>query len=311
MSDQISRALTASRIALNPIQWMASDDGWLDPSKAPEPTKLLSLCKEAGFDSIMTEVPASWSVAQYRDVVGEIGLSLAPGYFVCRSDGLDGTQAQVLSSAATIAKQHAQLGLSDVGLGMGMSKQAARVLRPAQGHESDKVRLTAVTELIAKISDVMRAEGVRPSFHPHVGTWLETEQEARYVLDALGPDELGFLPDTGHLAWAGLDVQAIISDYAERVPFVHVKDCRLSVAEQGRREDWDYRKTVREGLWAEPGRGELPLTDILGALPSTFDGWLMVEVDRPDIADPFECAIVSAQWMHERYGAGRAVTAAK
>jgi inosose dehydratase len=308
MSDQIPRALAASRIALNPIQWMASDDGWLDPSKAPERAKLLSLCKQAGFDSVMAEVPAAWSVEQYRDVVGEIGLTLAPGYFVCRSDGLDGTEAEVLSSAVEVAHEHAQLGLSDVGLGMGMSKEAPRVLRPAQGHDADKVRLTAVTELIAKISAVMRAEGVRPALHPHVGTWIETEEEARAVLDALGQEELGFLPDTGHLAWAGLDVQAIFSDYSERVPFVHVKDCRLTVAEQSRREGWDYRRTVREGLWAEPGRGELPLTDILDALPSTFDGWLMVEVDRPDIADPFECAVVSAKWMHARYGAGADAT---
>jgi len=236
--------------------------------------------------------------------VGELGLTLAPGYFVCRSDGLDGTEAEVLGAAVKIAQQHAQLGLADVGLGMGMSTEAPRVLRPAQGHESDKTRLTAVTELIAKISEAMRAEGIRPALHPHVGTWIETEEESRAVLDALGDEELGFLPDTGHLAWAGLDVQAIVSDYAERIPFVHVKDCRLSVAEKGRSEDWDYRRIVREGLWAEPGRGELPLTDILGALPSTFDGWLMVEVDRPDIADPFECAVVSAKWMHGRYGAG-------
>lgn len=307
MPDETRRALPASQITLNPIQWMASDDGWLDPSKAPERKELLALVKQAGFDSVMAEVPAGWSVEQYQEVLADLGLTAAPGYFVCRSDGLDGTEAEVLSSAAEIARQHAALGLTVVGLGPGMSKEAPRVLRPAQGHEADKARLTAMTELIGKISDVMRAEGgVRPALHPHVGTWIETEEEARTVLDALGRDVLGFLPDTGHLAWAGADVRAIISDYADRVPFVHVKDCRLSVADQGRSEDWDYRRTVRGGLWAEPGRGELPLADILDALPSTFDGWLMVEVDRPDLADPFDCAVASATWMHARYGAGPA-----
>jgi inosose dehydratase len=278
------------RIALNPIQWMASDDGWLDPSKAPERGKLLALVKEAGFDGVMAEVPAGWSVEQYQDTVGSLGLALAPGYVVCRSDGLDGGEAAVLENVAEVARQHAALGLTDIGLGMGMRKDAPREQHPAQGREADDTRLAALTTLIGRITEVMLAEGVRPALHPHVATWI----------DAL--PELGFLPDTGHLAWAGVDVRALIADHAERVPFVHLKDCRLSVARKGRAEDWNYRQTVLAGLWAEPGRGELPLTEILDALPATFDGWLMVEVDRPDITDPFESAQVSAQWTHATYG---------
>jgi inosose dehydratase len=294
--------LSASRIALNPIQWMASDDGWLDPAKAPEPAQLLALVKKAGFEGVMAAVPAGWSVERYRDAAGEAGLSLAPGYFVCRSNGLDGTEAEVLDAAATIARQHAELGLADVGLGLSMGKEAPRVRNPARGHEPDAARLAAIVDLIGKIARVMAAEGVRPALHPHVGTWVETGDEGRTVLDALSADELGFLPDTGHLGWAGVDVRAIIADYAERVPFVHVKDCRLSVAERGRAAEWGYQQTVLAGLWAEPGRGELPLPEILGALPNDFSGWLMVEVDRPDLADPFESAVVAATWMHARYG---------
>lgn len=286
------------RIALNPIQWMASDDGWLDPSKAPERGKLLALVKEAGFDGVMAEVPAGWSVEQYLDVVGSLGLSLAPGYAVCRSDGFEGTE-EVLENVAAVARQHAALGLSDIGLGMGMRKDAPREQRPGQGVSGSAERLVALTTLIGRITEVMLAEGVRPALHPHVATWIETEAEGRAVLDAV--PELGFLPDTGHLAWAGVDVRGLIADYASRVPFVHVKDCRLSVAAQGRAEGWNYRQTVLAGMWAEPGRGELPLTEILGALPDPFDGWLMVEVDRPDIADPYESAQASAQWMRATY----------
>ncbi|HEX6355673.1 sugar phosphate isomerase/epimerase [Actinophytocola sp.] len=287
------------RIALNPIQWMASDDGWLDPSLAPGREELLGQVRKAGFDGVMAEVPAGWSVEQYLDVVDSLGLALAPGYVVCRSDGLDGAEAEVLENVAAVARQHAALGLTDIGLGMGMRKDAPRERHPGQGREADAARLAAVTTLIGRITDVMLTEGVRPALHPHVATWIETEDEGRAVLDAV--PELGFLPDTGHLAWAGVDVRALIADYASRVPFVHVKDCRLSVAEKGRAEGWNYRQTVLAGLWAEPGRGELPLTEILGALPADFDGWLMVEVDRPDITDPYESATVSAEWMRANY----------
>jgi inosose dehydratase len=303
MSDRPADPGT-DRIALNPIQWMASADGWLDPSLSPEPEQLLSLIKKAGFNTVMAEVPAGWSVEQYQDALGVNGLGLAPGYFVCRSDGRDGSQEEVVRAAETTARQHARLGLHDVGLGLSMRKGSPRVIRPAQGAEPDASRMDALTALIKRVGQAMRAEGVRPALHPHVGTWIETEQEGRAVLDALSPDILGFLPDTGHLAWAGADVIKLITDYASRLAFVHVKDCRLSVAEQGRAAGWTYQQTVLAGLWAEPGRGQLPMTAILDALPSGFGGALVVEVDRPDITDPFESAAASASWMHDTWGPG-------
>jgi inosose dehydratase len=298
-------ALPGSRLALNPIQWMATDDGWLDPSKAPATPDLLSLVKKAGFDGVMAEVPAGWTVPQYTQLVADTGLELAPGYFVCRSDGRDDKQDETVENAARIAGQHAELGLDVVGLGLGMGAAAARLARPAQGTDQEADRLGAITALVGRIAAAMLAEGVRPALHPHVGTWIETDSEGRSVLEALPAERLGFLPDTGHLAWAGVDVRALISDYAARVPFVHVKDCRLSVGAEGRAEDWDYKQTVRSGMWAEPGRGELPLVEILGALGNDFDGWLMVEVDKPDLADPYESAVASATWMKATFGGGR------
>src|SRR3954451_11365177 len=275
MSEAAS--LRSARLALNPIQWMASDDGWLDPSLAPEPKQLLSLVKQSGFDAVMAEVPAGCGVPEYRNLVEDVGLTLAPGYVTCRSDGRDGNEAETLSRAAAAARQHAELGLREIGLGLGMGKDKPRVAHPAQAYDADPARVEAVTSLISRIADVVVAEGVRPNLHPHVGTWIETEAEARAVLDALPEDRLGFLPDTGRLTCAGSDVGAFIKDHELRIPFVHVKDCRLSVAARGGQEDGGYQQTVLAGLWAEPGRGELDLTGILTNLPSTFDGYLMVE----------------------------------
>jgi sugar phosphate isomerase/epimerase len=73
-------------------------------------------------------------------------------------------------------------------------------------YDADPSRVEAVTALIGRIADAMAAEGVRPGLHPHIGTWIETEEERRAVLEALPESRLGFLPDTGHLAWSGSDV---------------------------------------------------------------------------------------------------------
>jgi inosose dehydratase len=191
--------------------------------------------------------------------------------------------------------------MTEIGLGLAMGKDKPRVAHPAQAHDADPSRVETLTTLIDRICAAMLAEGVRPSLHPHVGTWVETEEEGRAVLDAIPGSRLGFLPDTGHLAWAGSNVGAFVKDYADRIPFVHVKDCRLSVATRGREHGWGYQETVMNGLWAEPGRGELDLEDILSNLPSTFGGYLLVEVDRPDIADPYQSAVASAEWMHAAF----------
>ncbi len=287
--------VTTHPFALNPIQWLASDDGWLDFSRELDRRRLLEEIKHAGFDAVMAEVPDGWSLGQYEAVLQEIGLACAPGFF---SVGLDEHPSdELLARAAAVARTHAELGLNEIFLGTGMSRDAPRVLHPAQGYQFDPARLERVTQLVETVARTMVAEGVRPALHPHDGTWIETEDETRAVLEAIDSKLLAFGPDTGHLVWAGADLRELISDYADRVASVHVKDCRLSVADRARSEDLGYRAAVMAGLWAEPGRGELELEAILDSLPATFDGWLIVEVDRPDIDDPVESARASAAWM--------------
>lgn len=294
---------TTMTLALNPIQWMATDDGWLDPALAPEPAALLAMVKRAGFDAVMVAVPPGMTASAYAELVRRTGLRLAPGYVSCRSDGDPAAEAEVLATAADAARTHAELGLTEIGLGIGMVKGSPRILRPAQGADPDLGRLAALTDLIGRIGETMRPYGVRPSLHPHVGTWIETEGEARAVLNALPADALGFLPDTGHLTWAGADVAKLVGDYADRIPFVHVKDCRAEVAAEGVMKGWGYQETVLHGLWVEPGRGGLDLVGIVDRLPESFGGALMVEVDRPDL-EAYESAVASAAWMRATFSFG-------
>ena len=286
-------------VALNPIQWIATADGWLDFARKPEPREQLRQIKEAGFDAVFAEVPTAWSVAQYRQALDSAGLVPAPGYFSLGMDPDAEAQGRLLEQAGAAARQHAELGLTDVVVSAGMSKEAPRVRHPAVGYEADPARLDRLVELVGKVAVAMQAEGVRAAFHPHVGSWAETEEEARAVLDAVDEGVLAFAPDTGHLAWASADVPGLIAAYAGRVTVVHVKDCRLSVAERARAEGLTYQQAVQNGLWVEPGRGELDLPAMLGALPKPFEGWLIVEVDRPDIEDPFESAKASAAGMRQ------------
>ena len=67
-----------------------------------------------------------------------------------------------------------------------------------------------------RVCEVLQAEGLRPLHHSHVGGVFETEDEIVRLLDDLGPDVIGFGPDTGHLRWAGIDPAPFIRRYADR-----------------------------------------------------------------------------------------------
>jgi inosose dehydratase len=272
--------ITPDRIAINPLQWVASPDGWIDPSLAPTLEHQLRTISDAGIKSVHSAVPAAMSALDYAAALAAHGLSAAPGYVPVRLSDDEAEKQQYRENAAKSAAQHAALGVPTLFLAMGMAKDAARVAHPAVGHDARQDRLEQTRDLLAEIAGIIRAEGITPAFHPHVGTWAETEEETRFVLDTVDASILGFGPDMGHLAWAGADAAQLVRDYADRVASVHIKDLDLAVAERARTEGWDYRTTVLAGLWSEPGHGNADVDGFLQALPTDFDGWLVIEVDR-------------------------------
>jgi inosose dehydratase len=288
--------IRSERVGINPLQWVASADGWIDPSLAPPLSEQLAAISAAGFQSLYTSVPDGFSAEQYRALLGEYGLSPAPGYIPALFTDDDDARKQLRDRAERTSAQHAELGVPVLFLALGMAKDAERVAHPAVGYAADTDRLKRARDLLVEIAELVRAAGVTPAFHPHVGTWAETEQEARFVLDTVDADLLAFGPDTGHLGWAGADVPRLIADYADRVASVHIKDYHAEIAARGKTEGWDYRTTVRNGLWAEPGQASADLDSVIAALPADFDGWLIIEVDRGAQATPAESIRLCGEW---------------
>ena len=56
-------------------------------------------------------------------------------------------------------------------------------------------------------------------------------------------------------------------------------------------------------IWTEPGRGNVDLVAALDALPDTFSGWVMVEVDVPEAPTNLTSTQLSAAWVTEQLGA--------
>lgn len=282
------------QIAFNPITWYLTDEGF-NPAVAPPLPQIYQEIREAGFDAVHVEVPSGMSVPDYRRLLDDTGLTPAPGYFNAPFSD-DGALQESLERARRVAGEHAELGLSRIFIAdrFGASERAEL---PARGVGFDAVRLGRIVENLAAVAGVMVSEGVTPCLHQHVGTWIETEAETVAVLDRIDPALLLVGPDTGHLAWAGVDPAQFIQRYPDRIGAVHLKDMRAAVKER----PGDYRTTVARHLWTEPGRGDVDFAAVLGVLAS-FDGWFVVEVDLADQPTPKESAAFSARSVKKYLG---------
>lgn len=315
--------LRADRVALNPIQWInvkadpadpASEDLWLfaDPAFRADYPRVLGEVRAAGFPATMLEVLDTQTLQDYRRMLDDTGLEVAPGYADIALPEDHGVTLEPGSAEAVRwydgirrkAEESNFFGLPTVFLAPEVSFRPGTVRtleRVAVGAQFDAGRLDRVVEVLATAAEVLAREGIRAGLHNHIGTWVETEAEIEYVLAAIPADLLGASFDIGHLAWAGIDPAAMLSRHADRLLDLHVKDLDLSVAAASRSDPTTYAAATDRGLFREPGRGDVDLDAVLGALPDGWPGWLIVEVDRV-AGDPAASARESWAWVEAHLG---------
>jgi len=292
-----------SKVAVNPLPWIFGGPESFDLSRATIIGAVRGVA-ESGFSAIHADVPADMSAAEYAALIADHGLRPAPGYFSAEYDVSAADLAQTVEAAKRHAAVQLELGMTEVFLASHLTP--ARIAEPAVGAAFSASRLAQVIDAIGATAAAITAEGLRPCFHPHVGSWIETEDEIRSLLGTVGPDTLAFGPDTGHLYWAGADPLTLIGEFADRVGAIHIKDVHRSVVHAAREQKQDYwQATFGSNVWTEPGRGDVALDTILAAVPASYEGWFVVEVDVPDGLSKEESTATSAHWVDSqtRFGA--------
>jgi inosose dehydratase len=287
------------KIGLNPLPWVLTPSGF--DLSVPVLRTAFSEIATTPFRAIKADPPAEMDSARYRQLLADYGLLHAPGYFSANFH--TETADDIVEAAKRHARLQAELGNTEVFIASKLTPE--RMEHPAIGFGGDDAILRRVIDGLGAAAAAITAEGVTPALHPHVGSPVETEPEVRAVLDAIPASDLSFGPDTGHLAWAGMTPSAIMADYADRIGAVHLKDVHLDQADQARAANADYKAaTVRDfTVWTEPGRGDVDLLAALDTLPSTFPGWVIVEVDVPEASTNLESTQLSADWVTEQLGA--------
>jgi len=155
--------------------------------------------------------------------------------------------------------------------------------RVKAAHSLSDAEVRAVARAVNQIaSEVLAETGIATVFHPHCGTPVETVVETSVFAMMTDPDLVALCFDTGHVAYAGDDLDEWLTLFGARTRLVHFKDIDPVVANRARGNAWDYDAAVREGLFCPLGDGAV---DFRGALHSLiaagYAGWIVVEDEIP------------------------------
>jgi inosose dehydratase len=145
----------------------------------------------------------------------------------------------------------------------------------------------------------VKEDGMQVVFHNHVGTYVETEVETGRLLDETDPGLVGWCLDCGHLAYGGGDTLRMLTQYGDRVRYVHIKDVDGKVLASSQTEQWGFDKALKSFIFCPLGQGVARVPEVLRALKlNSYEGWLVIEQDTTPL-DPTENARQNRIYLEE------------
>ena len=161
-----------------------------------------------------------------------------------------------------------------------------------------------LAEGLNKLGKIAKDKGMILTFHHHMGTVIQTEEEIDRFMAEVDPDLVYLLFDSGHCSFAGIDPVKVLGKYIDRTKHIHLKDLRSDVVAQSRKESWSFLKGVRKGTFTVPGDGDVdfaPIFDIIEK--SGYEGYVVVEAEQdPAAANPLEYAMKARKYIAEKTG---------
>jgi inosose dehydratase len=135
------------------------------------------------------------------------------------------------------------------------------------------------------------------------GAYVETPQEIATLLELTDPKRLGLVFDAGHYCYGtgqeNCDVVAALNRFADRVWYIHLKDCQPQVARNARAGQWDYFTALKHGVFCELGKGCVDFPALLRWLTTRkYEGYTIVEQDiLPGMGSPKESARRNREYL--------------
>ena len=144
---------------------------------------------------------------------------------------------------------------------------------------------------ISEISNRLEDIGIPISYHEHMGTIIQTEEDINRLMNETN-DKTFLLYDTGHLLFSQANYENVLKKYISKINHVHCKDIRKSVLENSLKENLSFRDSFLNGVFTVPGDGCIDYKPILRLLKDNdYDKWLVIEAEQdPKKANPLEYA---------------------
>lgn len=140
-----------------------------------------------------------------------------------------------------------------------------------------------LTRGLNAIGKMANDAGMKLSFHPHLGTVVQNEDEIERLLAETDKDLVHLCLDTAHQYCAGVDPHELARRHIHRIGHVHLKNSRGDVLEDARMYKWSFYQAIIKGIFTVPGdpKGSINCSPILQQLiDSKYEGWIVVEAEQ-------------------------------
>ena len=285
------------RLGMSPISW-SNDD--LPQLGGETPLEVcLSETRQAGFVGTETGGKFPKEPAALAAVLKDHDLALVSGWYsgTLISNDLDAELDRIADQLALFKA----VGASVIVYGETFNTVQNRQEKPL----TSRLRLTdfdvaAYGRRLTALAEHCAAEGVPLTFHHHMGTAVETEDEIDAVMKATG-EAVGLLLDTGHLVFAGGDNASVIAKHGARINHVHTKDIRSDILPTIDRDRDSFLDCVLRGVFTVPGDGMIDYDDVMQRLYDVgYEGWVIIEAEQdPAKANPLEYAKIGYNKLHQ------------
>lgn len=138
----------------------------------------------------------------------------------------------------------------------------------------------AVVEQTLLSARIVRDYGLHFSFHPHVGTCVEHEDQIERLLVETDPGLVGLCLDTGHHAYWKADPKAFFLRHKARINAIHLKNVDGAFRDKVLAQNIHCDRAFEDGIMTGLDRGAVDIADFMRTLlASGYDGPLVVEQD--------------------------------
>jgi len=275
--------LSARRFASAPCTWGVWERT-VDRDDLIPPREMLETVRDLGYTGIELGPPGYLGTGA-REVAGALqqyGLELAGAFAPLHIADEDAFLDDLALLDATIDILVAAGHSGPVVLAGDANETRLAAAASPEAQRETALRgdeLARATERVERAAHRALVRGVTATFHPHIGTYIESPEEVAALLEATDPEVVRICFDTGHTVVGGGDPFVLALAARDRIAHVHLKDVEPRILERLRSRELTVEEAWEQGLFCPLGEGVVDFAAVLAELDD-YSGWAVVEQDR-------------------------------